>query len=75
MSDRPLLDRLSIEERAERRDWVLSRGHDRFTALLRVLRAGQEMPILPRRRFDWDWEWHEVGWLALKVAAVLARLT
>lgn len=72
MSDRPLLDRLSIEERAQRRDYVLSRGHDRFTALLRVLRAGKEMPIVPRRRFDWDWGWQDVGWLALKVAALLA---
>jgi hypothetical protein len=70
MSGRSRRPRLSIEERAARRDYVLSRGRDRFTALLRILQAGREMPIVPRDRFDVDWQpW---AWRVAKVALAVA---
>ncbi len=69
----PREHRLSMEERAERRDWVLSRGRDRFSALLRVLQGGQQLPIEPRRRID-DVDWERVRWIVFKVALGLAVL-
>jgi hypothetical protein len=72
MSDRPRRDRLSIAERAARRDYVLSRGRDRFTALLRILQAGREMPLVQRGGYEVDWRswaWR-IGKVVLAVAAV-----
>ncbi len=41
--------RMSIAERAARRERVLG-DRDRFSSLVRVLRAGREIPLEPRRR-------------------------
>ncbi len=69
----PREQRLSIEERAERRRWVLSRGHDRFTALLRVLQGGRQLPVQRRRRLE-DVDWEQLRWTAVKAAVALALL-
>jgi hypothetical protein len=41
---KPAPDRLSIEERAGRRDRMAADGTDRYTALVETLRAGESMP-------------------------------
>jgi hypothetical protein len=76
LSHIPERPRLTIEERAERRRFVLSRGHDRFSALLRVLQGGQELPIRRRRRLD-TVDWEQVRWTGVKVvfAAVVLYAT
>lgn len=70
MSDSRRPPRLSIEQRAARRDFVLSRGHDRFSALLRVLQGGREMELQPRPRLAFDlgpWP-RRAAWLAVVLA-------
>ena len=58
MSDSPLTEppteRLSISERAAKRDRMANSGRDRYGSLLRTLQAGQELPIgtAKRERFE-----------------------
>jgi hypothetical protein len=66
--DRP---RVSVEERAERRE-RLTTGHDRYTALLRTLQAGREVRLArPASRFGI--EWHPIM-RKLILAAIVAVL-
>jgi hypothetical protein len=63
--------RPTIEERAERRERVESGGADRYTSLVRALRAGKEVPI--REREARSLEWHPVAGKLL-IAAVIGVL-
>ncbi len=69
-------ERMSIAERAARRDRVVT-GHDRYSSLVRVLRAGREIPLRPRRRrrlaalFD-DLDWHPIATRLVVLVAVVA---
>jgi hypothetical protein len=72
--------RLSIDERAARRDRLVG-GRDRYASLVRVLRAGREVPLQPRRRrrlviFD-DLAWNPIGTrlVALVVVVVLVLVS
>jgi hypothetical protein len=72
--ERPTRNRVSIAERAARRDRAEHTGRDRYDSLLRQLRAGREMPVTRARGSRL--EWHPVArWLiaaaALGVAAYL----
>jgi hypothetical protein len=60
--------RLSIEERAERRERVERGGHDRYTSLMRALYAGQEVPLRNRRARSL--EWHPIAGRLLLAALV-----
>jgi hypothetical protein len=64
--------RLTIDERAERREQVERGGSDRYTSLMRALYAGQEVPL--RRRRAKSMEWHPIAGKLILVAiiAVLA---
>ena len=71
--------RMSIAERAARRDRVVG-DRDRFSSLVRVLRAGREIPLEPRRRrglafFD-DLAWNPIATRLsiLVVVVVLAAI-
>jgi hypothetical protein len=63
--------RPTIEERAERRERVESGGSDRYTSLVRALRAGKEVPL--REREAQSLEWHPVAGKLL-IAAVVGVL-
>jgi hypothetical protein len=58
MSDSPLTEppteRLSISERAAKRDRIVNSGRDRYGSLLRTLQAGHELPVgtAKRDRFE-----------------------
>ena len=58
MSDSPLTEppteRLSISERAAKRDRMANSGRDRYGSLLRTLQAGHELPVgtAKRERFE-----------------------
>ncbi len=79
----PERERMSIAERAARRDRVVG-DRDRFSSLVRVLRAGREIPLQPRRRrrlaFLEDLAWNPVATrltivvVVLLLAAVGAKL-
>ena len=62
--------RLSIEERAARRDEITRGGRDRWAALVRSLQAGRELPIgrPARRRLRLSID--SSFWTILKIAAV-----
>ncbi len=67
-SERPTRNRVSIAERAARRDRAEHTGRDRHESLLRQLRAGREMPVTRPRGSRL--QWHPVArWLI--AAAVL----
>jgi hypothetical protein len=63
--------RPTIEERAERRQRVESGGSDRYTSLVRALRAGKEVPI--REREARSLEWHPIAGKLL-IAAIVGVL-
>lgn len=62
--------RLSIEERAARRDAITRSGRDRWAALVRSLQAGRELPVgrPARRRLRPSID--PVFWTILKIVAV-----
>jgi hypothetical protein len=62
-------DRPSIAERAARREQLHEGGRDRYSALLRSLRAGRELPIR-RRGGRIAIDWHPVLWTLIRVAIV-----
>lgn len=66
-------ERPSIAERAARRDELQQAGRDRFTALLRSLQAGRELP-LRRRGGLGSLDWHPVLWTLLRAAVVVLVL-
>jgi hypothetical protein len=57
-------ERMSIAERAARRDRIVG-DRDRYSSLVRVLRAGREIQLQPRRRrrlaFLDDLAWNPIG--------------
>jgi hypothetical protein len=66
--------RMSIAERAARRDRLVG-DRDRYSSLVRVLRAGREIPLRPRRRrglafFD-DLAWNPIGTRLVVLVAVV----
>jgi Zn ribbon nucleic-acid-binding protein len=63
-------DRPTIAERAARRDQMQAAGRDRYSALLRSLQAGRELPI-SRRAGRITVDWHPVLWTLLRVAVVV----
>jgi hypothetical protein len=67
--------RMSIAERAARRDRLVG-GRDRYSSLVRVLRAGREIPLRPRKRsrlaFFEDLDWHPIGTRLVVLVAVVA---
>jgi hypothetical protein len=71
MSDTPLTEppseRLSISERAAKRDRMAHSGRDRYGSLLRTLQAGRELPIGSAQRARY--EWHPLFWRL--IAAVI----
>jgi len=88
MSDSPLTEppseRLSISERAAKRDRMARSGRDRYGSLLRTLQAGRELPIGTAERARY--EWHPifgrlivgviiviVGWFALRAGVTIWR--
>jgi len=65
-------ERLSIEQRAARRDRITGTPGDRYHSLLRALRAGREVPIAPRRGLAL--EWHPIFWTLIRIVIVAAVL-
>jgi hypothetical protein len=70
--------RMSVDERAARRERLVH-GRDRYASLVRVLQAGREIPLAPRRRrrlgFPAELAWNPIGTkLVLVVAAALLVL-
>jgi hypothetical protein len=67
-------ERMSIAERAARRDRILG-DRDRYSSLVRVLRAGREIQLQPRRRrrlaFLDDLAWHPIATRLTIVVAVI----
>lgn len=68
-------ERMSIADRAARRDRLVG-DRDRYSSLVRVLRAGREVPLRPRRRrglafFD-DLAWHPIATRLLVLVVVVA---
>jgi hypothetical protein len=56
MSEQPG-ERLSISERAAKRDRMADSGRDRYSSLLRSLQAGRELPVggtKQRTRYEWN---------------------
>jgi hypothetical protein len=62
--------RLSIEERAARRDEINRSGRDRWAALVRSLQAGRELPVGKPARRRLRLSINPVFWTVLKIAAV-----
>jgi hypothetical protein len=66
--------RMSISERAARRDRIVG-DRDRYSSLVRVLRAGREIQLQPRRRrrlaFLDDLAWHPIATRLTIVVAVI----
>jgi hypothetical protein len=88
MSDSPLTEppteRLSISERAAKRDRIVNSGRDRYGSLLRTLQAGQELPIgtAKRDRLVWNPIFGKlivaviavvVAWLVLRAGVTIWR--
>ena len=88
MPDSPLteppVERLTIAERAAKRDRMASSGRDRYGSLLRTLQAGRELPIGSAQRARY--EWHPifrrllvaialvvVAWFALRAGVTIWR--
>ena len=70
--------RMSVDERAARRERLVH-GRDRYASLVRVLQAGREIPLAPRRRrrlgLPADLAWNPIGTkLVLLVAVALLVL-
>jgi hypothetical protein len=65
-SERP---RLSIADRAARRDRLSSADRDRYANLLRSLQAGREIPLQEGRTIRF--EWHPVALTLLKLAVLV----
>lgn len=65
----PLPPRRSVSERAAQRDRMQHAGRDRYSNLLRTLRAGQELPWQPRPRTR-RVAWHPIAGTLLRVAVV-----
>ena len=67
-------ERMSIAERAARRDRIVG-DRDRYSSLVRVLRAGREIPLQPhpRRRLAFldDLAWHPIATRLTIVVAVI----
>jgi hypothetical protein len=67
-------ERMSIAERAARRDRIVG-DRDRYSSLVRVLRAGREIQLQPRRRrrlaFLDDLAWHPIATRLTIVVAVI----
>ena len=67
-------ERMSIAERAARRDWIVG-DRDRYSSLVRLLRAGREIQLQPRRRrrlaFLDDLAWHPIATRLTIVVAVI----
>lgn len=68
-SREPPEPRPSIEERAARRSRIQGAGSDRYSSLVRALRAGREIPWQRRRtpRF----EWHPIAWTLVRLIAAV----
>jgi hypothetical protein len=64
--------RLSIEERAARRDRIERTGQDRFASLLHTLRAGKQVDL--RRSPSQGLEWHPIAAKLLRAALVVVAL-
>lgn len=62
-------ERLSIADRAARRDRLSSGDRDRYSNLLRSLQAGREIPLREARSMRF--EWHPVVWTLLKLTALV----
>ena len=62
-------ERLSIADRAARRDRLSSGDRDRYANLLRSLQAGREIPLREARSMRF--EWHPVVGTLLKLAALV----
>jgi hypothetical protein len=88
MSETPLTEppaeRLSISERAAKRDRMAHSGRDRYGSLLRTLQAGRELPIgsAPRARYEWNpvfWKLIAavivvvIAWFALRAGVTIWR--
>jgi hypothetical protein len=63
-------NRLSIEERAARREEVNRAGRDRWAALVRSLQAGRELPVGRKARRQFHFSINPVFWTIIKLAAV-----
>lgn len=68
--ERSSRNRVSIAERAARRERAEHAGRDRYDSLLRQLRAGREIPVTRRRAGRV--EWHPVARWLLVTAALVA---
>jgi hypothetical protein len=87
MSDSPLTEppsRLSIAERAEKRERMAHSGRDRYGSLLRTLQAGRELPVGSSQKASY--EWHPIfrrlilavivvviAWFALRAGVTIWR--
>jgi hypothetical protein len=73
MPDTPLteppVERLTIAERAAKRDRMEHSGRDRFGSLLRTLQAGRELPIGSGQRARY--EWHPIFWRLLAAVFIV----
>jgi hypothetical protein len=69
VSSRP--HRPSIGERAARRERVERGGADRYSSLMRAMRAGQEMPWQRRRQRTISLEWHPIAWALVRALVVV----
>lgn len=64
--------RVSIEERAKRRDRIVSHGSDRYASLLHALQAGRDVSAPPRRRTRVNW--HPIARKLLLATALVVSL-
>jgi hypothetical protein len=56
----PSAHRLSIAERAAKRERMAHSGRDRYASLIRTLQAGRELPVGRVRAIHY--EWHPLAW-------------
>lgn len=69
----PLPPRRSVDERAAQRERMQQAGRDRYSSLLRILQAGQELPWQQRakgRRVAWLAAWHPIAGKLLRAAVI-----
>ncbi|MET1231300.1 MAG: hypothetical protein ABWY52_00450 [Candidatus Limnocylindrales bacterium] len=66
----PPSERLSISERAAKRDRMAQSGRDRYGSLLRTLQAGRELPVGGKQRTRYEWN-PIFGKLIVAVVAVV----
>ena len=64
--------RISIEERAARRERIAQRGTDRYSSLIHALQAGREVLDEPQRPDRW--QWHPIAAKLLLGAALVVAL-